>query len=90
MELSPGGASAHVDSLVVHPDHFRRGRGEALLGFVMRTGSAKAFTVETGAANAPAIALYEKLGFVVVGTYRTPVGIEKVRMATAGSRGSSE
>ncbi|MCX4694359.1 N-acetyltransferase [Streptomyces sp. NBC_01408] len=54
-----------VDRLCVAPAWFRRGIASLLLGHVLadlRPG--RAVTVTTGAANAPAVALYTRLGFV--------------------------
>ena len=66
-------------NVAVHPDHRRKGIAEALVNTLVenlkRMGS-RCLTLEVRASNAPAIALYEKLGFVVVGRrknyYRNP------------------
>lgn len=52
-----------IDRLAVEPGHFRRGVGRMLLDAVHRRESdAARFEVSTGAANRPAIALYEAMG----------------------------
>lgn len=58
-----------LEKLAVAPAFRRRGVAEAILGAYLRSGAARlAFlTLEVRAGNAPAIALYEKLGFRVVG-----------------------
>jgi ribosomal protein S18 acetylase RimI-like enzyme len=51
--------------LVVHPNHFRQGIARALIQFVLELeDAAKRCIVQTGTLNAPAIGLYQKLGFV--------------------------
>lgn len=68
----------HIQSLVVHPDFFRRGIASQLIEFVFNRYDNPTITVETGAANAPAIALYESFGFKKIKQWMTEVGIEKV------------
>ena len=68
-----------VMNVAVHPDCRRRGIAEALIMELVeqlkRKGS-RALMLEVRASNAPAIALYEKLGFAQVGCrknyYRNP------------------
>lgn len=53
-----------IDRVAVDPARFRRGVGRMLLGAVHRRESdAARFEVSTGAANHPAIALYEAMGY---------------------------
>ena len=66
-------------NIAVHPDFRRRGIAEALvaeLEAALRQRGSHALTLEVRDSNAPAIALYEKLGFAQVGLrknyYRNP------------------
>ena len=66
-------------NLAVHPDHRRRGVGEGLVVALvgqLRAKGAKRLALEVRASNAPAIALYGKMGFCPVGRrpgyYRHP------------------
>lgn len=67
-----------LEKIAVDPDYRRQGVAEAILSAFLRFGQAHlAFlTLEVRASNAPAIALYEKLGFQQVGRrkdyYREP------------------
>ena len=56
---------AQLDSMAVHPSHRRRGLGAALLREVLSWAAqngAGHFSLEVRASNAPAIALYQRLG----------------------------
>ena len=80
---APG--AGFVSGIAIPPDYHRRGLGEALLRWALawfREQGLKraALTVNTG--NAPAIALYRKLGFVpgeMGFDYRRPTDEEEVR-----------
>ena len=68
-----------VMNVAVHPDHRRQGIAEALIEKLVQELKARgshALMLEVRASNAPAIALYEKLGFLQVGLrknyYRNP------------------
>lgn len=52
-----------IHRMMVHPDYFRRGIAGKLLAEIERQ-DCQEIIVSTGAANTPAIKLYEKLGFV--------------------------
>ena len=66
-------------NVAVHPDHRRKGIAEALVDALVEALKEKGshcLTLEVRASNAPAIGLYEKLGFQQVGLrknyYRNP------------------
>ena len=66
-------------NVAVHPDHRRKSIAEALilaLSRELQENGSRCLTLEVRASNAPAIALYEKLGFETVGRrpnyYRHP------------------
>ena len=64
------GDEAELLTLAVHPTHRRLGLARALLGAAMvalRASGAKQLFLEVEDANAPARALYESLGALVVG-----------------------
>ena len=66
-------------NVAVHPDHRRKGIAQALILALcadLQAQGNSCLTLEVRASNAPAIALYEKLGFDTVGRrpnyYRHP------------------
>ncbi|WP_409330943.1 GNAT family N-acetyltransferase [Trujillonella humicola] len=61
------GDRVDVHRLVVAPAAGRRGIGTALVRSVLAAAGARATVVATGRDNAPARALYERLGFVPTG-----------------------
>ncbi|MFI9007684.1 GNAT family N-acetyltransferase [Actinosynnema sp. NPDC053489] len=71
-----------IDRLGVAPSHFRLGFARRLVEQVLAEGGPA--IVSTGAANAPAIALYEGLGFRVVDTVVVEGGL---RIAQFGHPG---
>ncbi|MBT2569374.1 GNAT family N-acetyltransferase [Planococcus sp. ISL-110] len=52
-----------IHRLVVSPGHFRKGIGKQLVGYLLKHCKGYEFTVSTGTANKPAIALYKAFGF---------------------------
>ena len=70
---------ADMMNVAVHPDYRRQGIAEALIQSLIAQLAEKgtySLTLEVRASNEPAIALYQKLGFVLVGRrpnyYRNP------------------
>ena len=84
IEIDSRQKATHIQSLVVHPEFFRRGIGSALIHYAFKRYSTPLFTVETGAANQPARALYRKFGFRELFEYDTDHGIRKVRFERKG------
>lgn len=78
VEVKVDRKKVHIQSLVVDPAFFRKGIASKLLNFLADTFETYSFTVETGAANGPAIALYARHGFKQVKQWMTEIGIEKV------------
>ena len=62
------GGEVDIYRMMVNPDHFRKGIAKNLLyDLERRNGDVKQILVSTGAQNLPAVKLYKKLGFIVVG-----------------------
>ena len=79
------GGTVDIHRLVVDPGAFRGGVATALLDALeAREAGATHWTVGTGAANAPARALYERRGFEATEERVVPGGIRWVRMDRAG------
>ena len=78
IEVDSNDKSTHIQSLVVHPDYFRKGIGEKLVKFVLKTYKSQIFTVETGLKNIPATNLYKKLGFQKKKQWDTEHGVRKI------------
>ncbi|WP_420318061.1 GNAT family N-acetyltransferase [Ekhidna sp.] len=78
IEIKNDREQTHIQSLVVHPDFFRKGIASKLLSHLFEQSSSNMYTVETGAKNDPAIKLYERHGFTLTKKWMTDVGIEKV------------
>ena len=88
MSYKRDGDTVDVHRLVVDPAAFRGGVATALLDALdLRERDAARWTVGTGAANAPARALYEKRGFAVVEERELPGGVRYVRMERAAATG---
>ena len=73
------GDESDVMNVAVHPDFRRRGIAEALVKDLveqLKAIGSRCLTLEVRASNDPAIALYEKMGFLEVGRrknyYRNP------------------
>jgi ribosomal protein S18 acetylase RimI-like enzyme len=71
-----------IDRLCVAPHHFRLGFARRLVEQVLAEGGPA--IVSTGAANAPAIGLYEGLGFRLVDTVVLPTGLRVAQFGHAG------
>jgi ribosomal protein S18 acetylase RimI-like enzyme len=81
------GGTVDIHRLVVDPGAFRRGVATALLDALeARERDATHWTVGTGAANAPARALYERRGFTATEERLVPGGIRWVRLDRSGAR----
>ncbi|AKL65349.1 GNAT family N-acetyltransferase [Streptomyces sp. Mg1] len=64
-EETPPGEPVRLDRLCVDPARFRRGIASLLLRHALtELFAGRVVEVTTGAANAPAVTLYERLGFV--------------------------
>lgn len=79
-------SESNIDALVVHPDHFRRGYGSALMAHVIEVRPSKDLTVSTGIVNAPAILLYERHGFREARRWSTPDAIPMITLRRERSR----
>lgn len=64
-----------IGRLVVHPDYFRRGIGQALVRHVESLAGIEKWIVSTGALNHPARKLYENLGFHCTGEVMLAEGV---------------
>ena len=85
-------ATGRVTNIVVHPDFQRRGLGEAMLRWSLawfRQEGLHRATLNVAADNAPAIALYRKLGFTPQEfgiDYRRPIDEDEVRQVLEKNR----
>ncbi|WP_405532183.1 GNAT family N-acetyltransferase [Streptomyces avidinii] len=87
-----------IDRLCVDPGRFRRGVGSLLLRHALTEAFAgRTVVVTTGAANAPAVTLYERLGFSRGQDFSPVPGLTMASFARAagdapwdGGRGSSD
>ncbi|AUJ70465.1 GNAT family N-acetyltransferase [Pseudoalteromonas sp. NC201] len=71
-----------IDSLTVDPSYFRKGIAGKLLHFVLAELGAEKVIVETASANIPAIALYQKYGFIEFKRWLPTHGIEKLALVS--------
>jgi ribosomal protein S18 acetylase RimI-like enzyme len=80
VEFTRTGEELSIDSLVVHPQYFRRGLASQLLQSLLAKAHWQIVYVETAAANNPALVLYQKFGFSESKRWKTADGIEKVQL----------
>ena len=85
IEFTSEGENLSIDSLVVHPQYFRRGLASQLLQSLLEKRSWQHAFVETAAANDPALELYQKFGFAESKRWETSDGIKKVRLMSKNS-----
>lgn len=78
--ITGSGRRCDIDRLVVDPEHHRRGLGRRLVEAVLHH---ELVTVSTGEGNAPAIALYESLGFIRTGRIEVGPGVWTVQLGTS-------
>lgn len=83
----------HVNNIGVRPESRRRGVGGSLLSVALDAGArrgAKTAVLEVRAGNAAALAMYERLGFKVVGArrnyYKSPAEDAKIMTKALGER----
>ncbi|ANU22270.1 GNAT family N-acetyltransferase [Planococcus donghaensis] len=69
------GETVDINRLVVGPTYFRKGIGKKLVSYLLKNYRGYEFTVSTGTANKPAIALYQMFGFQEVGVIQVAPGI---------------
>lgn len=76
------GMGTNIASLVVAPEFQRRGIGRSLMAAVLAVHAGGELTVQTGAKNSPALALYAQMGFVELRRWlvgREPLELVKLR-----------
>lgn len=74
IEIASAGSYVEICRLVVAPDLFRKGIASQLLNGVLRKGTL--YKVSTATANGPAMKLYAKHGFEIVGRLIVEEGLE--------------
>lgn len=79
-----GAAGVDLRRLVVAPAAWRRGHATALLDAFDELVGPRAVSVSTGSANAPALALYARRGFRVVGEDEIAPGVRLTRLLRPG------
>jgi ribosomal protein S18 acetylase RimI-like enzyme len=86
------GSVGHVVDIAIRPDYQRRGLGEAMMRWAIGWCAARGLrevTLTVNANNAPALALYRKLGFAAgqIGLdYRRPLDEDEVRQVLERNR----
>lgn len=78
------GEDLEIDRLMVAPSVHRRGVGSALLEQVIGSARQRPILASTGRDNPPAIAVYEKHGFLAINEEEVPPGIWLTRLRLAG------
>lgn len=78
VELKVLADALHIQSLVVHPEHFRQGIASKLILFTLDSYRVGTVTVETGLANEPAVQLYTAFGFLETKQWDTDHGVRKI------------
>jgi ribosomal protein S18 acetylase RimI-like enzyme len=81
--LEPEGDALRIARLMVAPAAQRRGLGRAAVALALARAGGRAVVVSTGAANVPALALYEGAGFVRVGERTVPGGVRVAELRRA-------
>jgi ribosomal protein S18 acetylase RimI-like enzyme len=76
--LEDEGGALRIARLMVDPAAQRRGLGRAAVELALEHAAGRVVVVSTGAANAPALALYEGAGFVRAGVRTVPDGVRIV------------
>ena len=79
IEIDCKADSIHIQSLVVSPNHFRKGIASKLIDKVFTLHKSLLYTVETGNDNDPAKKLYESKGFRKVKVCMTEFGVKKIK-----------
>ena len=79
IEIDCKADSVHIQSLVVSPNHFRKGIASKLIDKVFNLHKSLLYTVETGNDNDPAKKLYESKGFRKVKVCMTEFGVKKIK-----------
>ena len=79
IEVYSNTRNTHIQSLVVHPNYFRKGIASKLVEFILDNHATINFSVETGEKNIPAINLYKRFNFKKIKKWDTNHGIRKVR-----------
>ncbi|PAD74366.1 MULTISPECIES: GNAT family N-acetyltransferase [Paenibacillus] len=75
--VEPGEDQVTISRMMVHPGHFRKGIAASLIEHVLDTyRETPLFIVATGTRNSPAVALYEKFGFVRDHAFEVAPGVE--------------
>jgi ribosomal protein S18 acetylase RimI-like enzyme len=80
VEFTQRAKDLSIDSLVVHPEYFRRGLASQLLHSLLAKVHWRIAKVETASANNPALLLYREFGFSESKRWKTADGIEKVQL----------